>query len=262
MPSFFILFRLNMLAGFKTLALRKPSFHSTSGLLSQAKTSRLMQRQLMASKATATAGGTSAPAKISDTLVFAKAVSGISKTSEELIKAMNGLAQLKTEALTNALLEITAKREELSLLEKEYETKKKDHQIKLAQELSEFGFKEALKIVEKNGHVAVPKEAYETIQKDNKELEARHAQEMETKIAAEKAVGEQREKLAVQKLTLEHTAATAELKATVEQLTKERATFESVIAAYKADIAAQRELTRQVAEAAKSGAITQTFGKQ
>jgi len=60
---------------------------------------------------------------------------------------------------------------------------------------------------------------------------------------------------------LKHRAEIAELTASVKQQEKEITVLSNTIDNLKSELAAQRDLTREVAMAGKQGAITQQFGK-
>jgi len=197
----------------------------------------------------------------SDTLAFAKAINKLIQKQEDFAKVIQEMNDLKAETLTNIQLELKTKREELDNLDKQFGTQKKDLQIKIDQECREYAYQKATEILEEHGEIAVNEDEYnelkDSVDTVKEELEA----EMEEKLNQEKAEAKKALNQALLNKNLEHKAEIANLTATVKQLTKERETFESTISNLKSEIAAQRELTKQVAEASKQGAITQSFGK-
>ena len=197
----------------------------------------------------------------SDTLAFAKAITKLSQKQEEFVKVVAELKELKAETLTDIQLELKAKREELEGLDKDYETKKKDLEIKLNQEIKELGYEKAIEILEEHGQIGVDEDEYNELKEGVQSVRAELEEEMKVKISEEKANAKRELSQAITNKNLEHKAEIATLTATVEQLKKERNTYESTIENLKSEIAAQRELTKQVAEASKQGAISQTFGK-
>lgn len=197
----------------------------------------------------------------SDTLAFAKAINSLGEKQEDFIKAVNAIKELKAKTLSEIQLEIKTKRDELNDLQKDYENKKKDLQIKLDQELKEYGYEKAIEIIGESGEIGVDEDEYNELKESIEKLKEEHNSEMEEKLNQEKLEGKKQLSQALKNKDLEHKAEIATLTATVQQLTKERETFETTFENLKSEIAAQRELTKQVAEAGKQGAITQTFGK-
>ena len=208
---------------------------------------------------------TSAKSKVtkieSDTLVFAKAINKLTQKQDEFKKIVEEMKELKAETLMNIQLELKTKREELDSLKKEFETKKKDLEIKVELECKEYGYKKALEILEEHGEIAVNGEEYNELKASVENVKDELHKEMVKKVEICKAEAKKTLTQAMTNKELEHKAEIAMLTATVEQLKKERNTYESTISSLKSEIAAQRELTKQVAEASKQGAISQTFGK-
>ncbi len=197
----------------------------------------------------------------SDTLAFAKAINKLIQKQEDFAKVIQEMNDLKAETLTGIQLELKTKREELDNLDKEYENKKKDLQIKVDQEFKEYAYQKAVEVLEEHGEIAVDEESYNELKESVETVREELEEEMANKVTEEKSQASKELEQALKTKTLEYKAEKATLEATVEQLTKERQTYESTIDNLKFEIAAQRELTKQVAEAGKQGAISQTFGK-
>lgn len=197
----------------------------------------------------------------SDTLAFAKAINNLTETQEEFKKALEILDSLKADTLRDIQLELKAKRDELDRLDKEFQIKKKDLEIQVEQELKEFGYEKALELIGENNEVAVEEDEYNSLVESVDTLKEELQAELTKKVQEAQAEGKKALNAAISTNNLVHKAEVATLTAQVEQLTKERKMYETTISNLQADITAQRELTRQVAEASKSGAISQSFGK-
>lgn len=197
----------------------------------------------------------------SDTLAFAKAVTKLGQKQDEFVNVFNEFKDLKAETLTEIQLELKTKRDELDNLDKEYEVKKKDLEIKLDQEIKEASYDKAVEILKEHSEIAVDEDEYNELTEQVETVRTELEEEMENKVTEEKEKAQKDLKQALLNNNLEHKAQIAMITAQVEQLTKERTTYESTISNLKGEIAAQRELTKQVAEAGKQGAISQSFGK-
>jgi len=197
----------------------------------------------------------------SDTLAFAKAINKLVQKQDEFAKIIEEMKTLKADTLTSIQLELKAKRNELDSLDKEYEVKLKDLQIKVDQDFKEHGYNKAVEVLEEHGEIAVNEETYNELKDSVDVLKKEAEEELEKKLKELKSQHARELAGTLKNKELEHKAEIAMLTAKVEQLTKERQTFESTIKNLQSEIAAQRDLTRQVAEASKQGAISQNFGK-
>lgn len=197
----------------------------------------------------------------SDTLAFAKAINKLVQKQDEFSKIVEEMKTLKAETLTGIQLELKSKRDELNSLDKDYDVKIKDLQIKIDQDFKEYGYNKAIDVLEKHGKIAVDDDEYDELKNSVDELKKEAIEDLEKKIKEMKTQNARELAGTVKFKELEHKAEIAMLTAKVEQLTKERQTFESTIKNLQSEIAAQRELTKQVAEASKQGAINQSFGK-
>ena len=197
----------------------------------------------------------------SDTLAFAKAINKLVQKQEDFTTAIEDLKNLNAENMTSIQLELKSKREELNNLTKEFDVKKKDLQIKVDQEFNEYSYEKAKEIIGERGEIPVDEEEYTELESAVEQSKEEMEEEMQEKISEEQQKAKQALAQALKNKDLEHKAHIANLQAEVEQLKKERKIFESTIKNLREDIEAQRQLTKQVAEASKSGAISQTFGK-
>jgi uncharacterized coiled-coil DUF342 family protein len=196
-----------------------------------------------------------------DTLAFAKAINKLIQKQDDFSSAIKDLNNLKADTLTGIQLELKSKRDELDNLVKQYDVQKKDLEIKIDQECKEYSYQKATEILEERGEVAVDDEEYEELKESVDAVREELETEMEVKVKEQQQKGHQELSQALKNKQLEHKAEIATLTATVQQLTKERGTFETTIDNLRSEIAAQRELTKQVAQAGKQGAISQSFGK-
>lgn len=198
----------------------------------------------------------------SDTLAFAKAITKLTQKQQDFIHAVEDVKTLKAETFTNMQLELIAKRSELTNLKKEYDVLKKDLQIKLDQEIKEYAYDKAVDILTEAGDIAVNEEEFKELEERITTIEKEMEEKMVAELSSQKKASRQGLEIAIRTKNLEHKAEIAMLTARVEHMTKERETFESTVSSMKEEIAAQRELTKQVAQASKNSAINQTFGSR
>ena len=119
------------------------------------------------------------------------------------------------------------------------------------------------------GKMLVKKEDYERIQNDAdeakndmQELKDSFDENLKSGIAREKAILVNQQKQEISILDLTHKAHTARLEAQCEQQKKEIEILNSTISNLKQEIAAQRDLTREVAQAGSKAQITQKIGSK
>jgi hypothetical protein len=137
-------------------------------------------------------------------------------------------------------------------LEKEFNENKDNFD----RELAKYKFESARNVVENENFVVVEEEDYNKLLADKDNYE--------------KSLGEQKAKLEkdfhsqlnarLSTKDLEHQVASSEMKATIQQQTKEITRLESTIETLKQEIQAQRKLTESVASSSQK-AVTQNFGK-
>jgi len=149
----------------------------------------------------------------------------------------------------NQKYDLEKKYEQLNYdLEKQFITKRDS----MEREFENDEYVKAVKVVKDFGEVNVSKNDYDKLQKDldnlNKTMEKTIAdarKEMETNFKRDKEI-------ALRYKELEFKSTSAEMKATIEQQSKEIASLMGTIETLKDEISQQRELTRSVAEAGKN----------
>jgi hypothetical protein len=119
------------------------------------------------------------------------------------------------------------------------------------------------------GRMLVKKEDYEKIQADAdeannnlQELKNSFDENLKSGIAREKAILQNQQKQEISILDLTHKAHSAKLEAQCEQQKKEIEILNSTISNLKHEIAEQRNLTREVAQAGSKAQITQKIGSK
>lgn len=186
----------------------------------------------------------------------------------------------KTKNLENEYLELNkhlqSKYQEINKrLESDYQDKNKNlqnefknNQIDVKQKLSEFKIKACEDISKEFSMMLIKNEDHKNllnnVHKANQELEElkkSFSEQCNLIRNEEKIKYQQQIKLEVTTLELNHKANVAELRAQVEQQKKEIDVLQKTIDNLKHEIAEQRNLTKEVAQASSKSQINQKFGK-
>ena len=194
-------------------------------------------------------------------LTLAKSINAIVTKQDAFTKAVDALNSFKEETLNELALQIEAKQSELEELEKQFKVKQKDGEIEVSQRIKEFGYDEAVKIIQENGQIVVLEEEYEGLKNANQDLRLKLEADLDKIREEEKASHKRALSAALSNMELKHKAETAVLTATADQKEREVEHLNNTIISMKQEINEQRTLTKEVAMAGAKGAVTQTFGK-
>ena len=198
----------------------------------------------------------------SEKLVLAQNIAKLTAAQDGFSKAVESLKEFNVETLQNLDLEIQAKRDTLNALEVEYQTTLKNEQIKLKQNLDEYNYNAALEIVQERDETVINTDELNTLRQSIKNMETSHAAELKAVEERERKAGSTALHAAVSTAELKHKAEVANITAVNSQSLQQIKTLQIQIENLKEEVAAQRELTRQVAESSRQGQISQSFGKQ
>lgn len=198
----------------------------------------------------------------SDRLEFAKALNGLTAKQDAFIKAVEAVNTFNAETLQRLDMEIDDKKQELEELSKQFERLKKDGQIETDQLLAEHKYNGALQILSELDEVPIKSSELTQLRAELEKLRSGHEAELEAALKAERTSSQKALQMAIRSKDLEHKAEIAELSAGNKQLTNEITSLHNAISNLKEEIAAQRDLTREVAQASAKSQISQSFGKQ
>jgi hypothetical protein len=144
----------------------------------------------------------------------------------------------------------------------------KNNQIEVQQKLLEFKLRGCEEIAKQNGMLVVKEEDHNVLidnaKKANKELDALQKSfdnRCNTLKQEEKSKYELELKHQISTLELNHKANIAEMKAKIEQQTREITMLNKTIDTLKNEITEQRTLTKEIAQAGSKAQIQQKFGK-
>jgi HAMP domain-containing protein len=194
-------------------------------------------------------------------LLLAKAISQLSAKQDAFVKAVETMEELKKDEIIKYDLEIEAKQHELDELEEKFKHQIKNKQIETDQLLAEYSYEGALKILKERQEIPIGSDEYQHMKEELNHLKSDIKNQIESAIAIEKVESKRAISAAISNSDLKHKAETAVLTATVDQQKKEIETLQKAIDKLNDEIAAQRELTKSVAQAARAAPITQQIGK-
>ncbi len=204
---------------------------------------------------------TGANSKKSERLELAMAISSITTKQDAFIKSVETLQKFQSETLTKLDLEINAKKIELESVIDDYKRKQKDGQIETDQFLAEYKYNGAVSIIKDVEEVPIKMHIIETMRNDLKDLRSDRTQEMEDIRKKERQSADKALHATLNNCELKHKAEVAELSASVNQQKKEISTLTSSIDNLRHELAEQRKLTKEVAEAGRQGAVTVNSAK-
>lgn len=184
-------------------------------------------------------------------LELAKAVNSLVAKEEAFNNAVKVLENFSAEVLKNLELEIESKHNERAELEIENENRKKFLQIETDQNIKEYQYSAAEKIIKEHGEVCVDEDEWNALNTQIATLKETHQKELNelSKTLVNKHKRELESELKTSELT--HQAKEAEVNARVGQQKKEIELLERTIDNLKTEISEQRKLTASVAESSR-----------
>lgn len=197
----------------------------------------------------------------SERLQLTNAINNLMTRGDSFVKALEELQEFNKETLTNLDIKIDVKKKEYQDMCISLENDFTNLKIKLQQDLNEFKVVACKEILSGVGMIAVDEKEYDKINNDYQGILSTMEEKISNEIHQEKVKHQDQLNIALNTKDLQHKAETATYKSQIEQQTKEIQVLKDTITNLKQEIAAQRELTKEVAQAGAKGSITQTFGK-
>lgn len=192
-------------------------------------------------------------------LQFVQAITTVKKQMEGFKKSVDQWNTVNDDIFTNLELKLEQKQRELAELDTEFTNTKRQRKIETEQELRELGYAAVAKLLADRKEIAVSEERWQDLNKQFNELRTNHEAKVAAAVAEERAIGEKNIKSLERSLKLEHTATMAQAQARMEQQAQQIKVLEQSIASLKADIEAQRQLTKDIANAANRPAPVYTM---
>lgn len=187
----------------------------------------------------------------SERVTLAKAINTLTTRMDGFTKAVEKLSDFQRESLQEFDVQLTDKRTALEELDHQLEQNKNHHRIAVEQYLSECKYKGALKYLNEVNEVAINSNELEELRARVKELSEDQSERLKEAIAHQKTKSERGCKVQMNNLELKHKAEVAKMEAENEQYQREINNLLQSITNLKSEIAEQRKLTQQVAEASR-----------
>lgn len=198
----------------------------------------------------------------SERLRLAEAIANFTKKQELFLEAHEQLKDYSDNIFKDLDLQIDTKQQELSELKYKYEHENSNLKIECDLNFKQYKYEAALKVLEDCDEVPIKTTELNSLKEELATLKAEFETKLKTGISAEQNNSHKALSAALTNAELKHKAETAEILAQSKQKEQQVLVLQATIDNLKAEISAQRELTKSVAEASQKGAINQTFGKQ
>ena len=207
---------------------------------------------------------TSKKRKVSETEVFqfTKSITQMTKAQETFKKSIETFQHLNSEVFGNLEIKleqeqkkfqnvIDSKKQEIALLEEEFERKKKNGKLDVEYAVKAHKLDVASKFLSENDMTAVKTEQWSLINKELAQLKANYKSDLELTLFNERKLHEGNVASIKKELRLIQEAKEAKLQASLDQKDQQVLVLKETIKDLKRDVTAQRELTRDVAKAAR-----------
>lgn len=193
---------------------------------------------------------------------FSKAILLLSNKQEAFVKSVEVVNQFVQDIRSDLRTNIQAKWLESENLKTSVATERKNLEIETEQNIKQFKYKAACDILSARDELAIPKLELQQLRNDLATMKKDMDTTIDLREDLEKARSKRAMEAMVNQCKLKHVAETAELRAKVDQQTVSNKILLENIANLKEEVAAQRQLTKEVAMAGRQGAISQYMGKQ
>jgi uncharacterized coiled-coil protein SlyX len=199
--------------------------------------------------------------KKSERLEFVKCLNGFITKQDAFGKSLEILKGFSEDTIKNLDMEIENKKLELEKLDAGYKQRDTDNRISVDQSLKEYKHEQAIKYLEERAEIAVLEVDYNKMTDKLDNIQEEYETKMEKAVSDEKERSQSAIKAIINNSNLAHKADIAEINAKSTQQENEITNLQNMITTLKQEISEQRELTKEVANAGKTGAINQSFGK-
>jgi len=204
----------------------------------------------------------------SDRLLFAQAINHLASKSA----ALHEVQTFDTTRIQQIEMQLEAKKKEFAdmteQLTSQYEQANKqlenehiDAKIKMNQEIREHGLQAANQLLASMNMTSISTDKLQAMTEELSTIKETSATSLAKAVEQEKQQAKQHLQREVHGIQLEHKANIASLQAQVEQQVKEIRLLNDTIANLQNEIAQQRNLTKEVAQASSKSQISQNFTK-
>jgi hypothetical protein len=208
----------------------------------------------------------------SDRLQLAQAINNLAVKSDSFISALAELSKFDKERLQSIDIQLESKKKEFqdeterlqydySKLKTNLENEHADAKIKFQQNLQIHKMDTINKFCNELNLSLIEKDKLQSLRDELEQLKEKYADEKEEALNQEKTRSKNELTNSVKTLQLEHKAEIASLSSQVNQQVKEIEVLNNTIESLKSELREQRQLTKEVAQAASKSQISQSFAK-
>ena len=209
----------------------------------------------------------------SDRLQFALAINNLTARSEALVAALQEIQTFDRDRIQTIEMKLEAKKKEYAdmtqTLSTQYEQAQKqleneyiDAKIKCNQDIREHGLVAANNLLATMNMTSISVDKLNGMVNELSTIKDAHATTLKKELDDSHHQAKQELSRQISALQLEHKATVASLQAQVEQQVKEIRVLNDTISGLKHELAEQRTLTKEVAQASSKSQISQNFGNK
>jgi hypothetical protein len=209
----------------------------------------------------------------SDRLQFALAINNLTARSEALVAALQEIQTFDRDRIQTIEMKLEAKKKEYAdmtqTLSTQYEQAQKqleneyiDAKIKCNQDIREHGLVAANNLLATMNMTSISVDKLNGMVNELSTIKDAHATTLKKELDDSHHQAKQELSRQISALQLEHKATVASLQAQVEQQVKEIRVLNDTISSLKHELAEQRTLTKEVAQASSKSQISQNFGNK
>lgn len=194
--------------------------------------------------------------------IFNTKASAFAKATEAATEAMDVIKSFGAEKVAEYETQISAKRKEFDAATQDLEHQSKKRKLESDLKFEKDEYEAAKEVLTNHKEVPVKSVDLKALGDEVEKLRKSNQAELDVLKAQCKKDEANAVKAATTNQNLVHKAEIAELSAASKQKDGEIAALKNQISQQQNEIKSQRELTAKVAESGRSGAISQSFGKQ
>lgn len=197
----------------------------------------------------------------SERLVLAMAIKNITMKQDGFIIAVEKMEKYQTDILANLDLEIETKKIELNDLEESYKHREKTGKIETMQRLNEFGYQASVQIIKERNETVINEDKLGEMIQNLTTMKSEYSVELDSIKSKAKESSAKELNAALTTSELKHQAEIAQISAQLGQQNKEISNLEKTIDNLRNELAEQRKLTKDVAQAGRAAPINLSTGK-
>ena len=194
-------------------------------------------------------------------LQFVRSLNALSASQTKFSDSLRDLENFKIDTEKEFDMKLDEKQVQLKELDDEYENKLKRLQIETDMKFAEYQYDTAVDVLEDKNEEPISSDELATLKNGIDTLRETLTDQHDEAVGRLRTDHKKSMEAALNSTELKHQASIADLKAKSVMFEHEITTLQRTIDKLHEEVDAQRELTKAVAEASKTGQIQQSFGK-